>query len=886
MDNTIDTLVIKVQGDGDSAVGTLDKVIDRLERIKTVGQGRGISSVTSKLNSLRTAINGIKTKNLSRLNSLFSTLSNNRINISSRLPGRITEIGEAVRSLEGTDFTLLNQMADGLSALSRVDNVNLPRINGGSGQNNNAGNNGACFNGTEELTVSDESVARASRFSDRLADINDRFATATSGARSFGAQVKSAFSTTLIGKFSSKVKSLITAFGRIALYRVMRSVIRQVTDAFSTGISDMYQYSKTFSGSFSTSMDRAASSLLSFKNSLAAAITPLIEYLVPYLDKAVDRLMEINNTIAMVIAGLTGKSTYSKAVRTTTEYAAAANSAADSTNKVKDSVEELKRSFAGLDEITVIGDNSSASSSLASAIADATDNGTDYSTMFVEAPVDMAKVNEIKEKLEGIWEIVKLIGLAFAAWELTKILSELGLISKSLSGLTFAGLVLTVTGAVLLIKGIKNVITEGMNWENFWTLFFGAAAITAGTAVLGNVIAKITGNTNWTAIGARVGAGIGGAALLFAGLYDTFTNTIDNKKGDLESTLTSYFSSVIGGALIGTAISPGIGTAIGAVAGAVIDGIAFAVSNPETISKVEDALKNGTLAENVKVGFTYELIKTFNMDTETAASLATWWSNAWVKPVQDVYTWFADIPKRAEVAWLSLKLVWYYAAVWFAVNVTIPIKSFFTDLWDGIVNKVSSAWTLCKLVWVYAYVWFKNNVTDPIEQCFSNLWSGIKSAAATAINWVIGKIESGINNIISGANWFIEKYNAIGQWASNVTGMTFYTVQTIQPVSLGRVQAYQEGGFPEDGLFFANHNELVGQFSNGKTAVANNEQIVEGIRGGVASANEEQNKLLREQNKLLRQLLQKDSTLNVSTISSAFSRQNRRNGKVTVPVGT
>ena len=34
----------------------------------------------------------------------------------------------------------------------------------------------------------------------------------------------------------------------------------------------------------------------------------------------------------------------------------------------------------------------------------------------------------------------------------------------------------------------------------------------------------------------------------------------------------------------------------------------------------------------------------------------------------------------------------------------------------------------------------------------------------------------------------------------------------------------------------ANHNELVGQFSNGKTAVANNEQITEGIAIAVYGA--------------------------------------------------
>lgn len=47
---------------------------------------------------------------------------------------------------------------------------------------------------------------------------------------------------------------------------------------------------------------------------------------------------------------------------------------------------------------------------------------------------------------------------------------------------------------------------------------------------------------------------------------------------------------------------------------------------------------------------------------------------------------------------------------------------------------------------------------------------------------------------------------------------------------------FATGGFPEDGLFLASHHELVGSFSNGKTAVANNEQIVQGISAGVYNA--------------------------------------------------
>lgn len=82
-------------------------------------------------------------------------------------------------------------------------------------------------------------------------------------------------------------------------------------------------------------------------------------------------------------------------------------------------------------------------------------------------------------------------------------------------------------------------------------------------------------------------------------------------------------------------------------------------------------------------------------------------------------------------------------------------------------------------------------------------------------------------------------------WSSNgkeATGVikqlleTFGLPTKLPKLSVQWVNAYANGGFPEDGLFFANHRELVGKFSNGKTAVANNEQIIQGIQSGVYSA--------------------------------------------------
>ena len=65
----------------------------------------------------------------------------------------------------------------------------------------------------------------------------------------------------------------------------------------------------------------------------------------------------------------------------------------------------------------------------------------------------------------------------------------------------------------------------------------------------------------------------------------------------------------------------------------------------------------------------------------------------------------------------------------------------------------------------------------------------------------------------------------------DIAGVNFPVI-TARPYNIP--MSYATGGFPEDGLFYANHGELVGKFNNGKTAVANNEQIIEGIKRGVA----------------------------------------------------
>lgn len=49
-------------------------------------------------------------------------------------------------------------------------------------------------------------------------------------------------------------------------------------------------------------------------------------------------------------------------------------------------------------------------------------------------------------------------------------------------------------------------------------------------------------------------------------------------------------------------------------------------------------------------------------------------------------------------------------------------------------------------------------------------------------------------------------------------------------------KTYAKGGFPEEGPFFMNRGEIAGKFSNGKSVVANNQQITDGIAAAVYRA--------------------------------------------------
>lgn len=100
------------------------------------------------------------------------------------------------------------------------------------------------------------------------------------------------------------------------------------------------------------------------------------------------------------------------------------------------------------------------------------------------------------------------------------------------------------------------------------------------------------------------------------------------------------------------------------------------------------------------------------------------------------------------------------------------------------------------------------------------------------------------------AQSYLRGFNSINAGVSFNTPIPRYTIPTM----------FAEGGFPHEGdAFIARESgpELVGRIGR-RTAVANNDQIVDGISYGVAQGQSEQNGLLRQQNAYLAEIANKD----------------------------
>lgn len=186
----------------------------------------------------------------------------------------------------------------------------------------------------------------------------------------------------------------------------------------------------------------------------------------------------------------------------------------------------------------------------------------------------------------------------------------------------------------------------------------------------------------------------------------------------------------------------------------------------------------------------------------------------------------------------------------------------------GLVEKMKAQWKSIREN--------TENVWQAIGKAIITVMESLPEPIKNVINGMISMFEFWANRIIGAVNAIIGALNSIKvtipEWVPGLGGKSWgISIPYVPTISLPR---FEDGGFIEDGLFTMNHGEIAGKFSNGKSVVANNQQIVDGIAEGVYRA------MMQVQNEESEKPMQVNVYLDGKQVSKSVNKYNDSRGKV------
>ena len=156
-------------------------------------------------------------------------------------------------------------------------------------------------------------------------------------------------------------------------------------------------------------------------------------------------------------------------------------------------------------------------------------------------------------------------------------------------------------------------------------------------------------------------------------------------------------------------------------------------------------------------------------------------------------------------------------------NLVSALQNGFNGLWGSFSSAVTNL--VSTLV---------GGISSTIQQGFSGLGSAIGTAVSDAggkLQELAGKARSSIDTVMEQGKTSLNGIvNSIQNAVNNIISQANSILSRI------RGKSYATGGFPEEGPFFMNRGEIAGKFSNGKSVVANNKQITDGIAAATYDA--------------------------------------------------
>lgn len=908
---TIDELNIQIEAESKQATSAVDGLIDRLEKLKNT-----LNSFGSAANKMSSAME----KTSSSADSAATGINNydSKAQKAEKTTQSLTDKLAATIKKWNTLFGAVKKVTNTLSEWFKesnnyVETLNLFNVTMGDGAD-------AAHKYAESVqTLMGIDISEWMNYQGTFKQLTSGFGVAEESANTmsqnltqlsydlssfFNVDVETAFDK-LSSAMAGQVKGLrefgidttVASLQEYALSKGIDTSVRSMTQAEKSLLRYNYIMEKSvlIQGDMARTIATPANSiriitslLTQMKRALGNIVSVLVAEFIPWVQAMVEIVTDAANAIAKFFGFELPTIDYSGL--DTGGFADDLEDAEDAVSGTSDTIKKIKKQLMGFDELNIIS-NPDTDSSGSSSSDSGSGVGLDMDLLEYDflKNLDTSKLDEVKEKLKNILDIVVPIGAAITAWKISKsfldgIAALTALITGKPSYAITLGLILTVTGFSIEFSGIKDAIQNGLGGLNFAEILGGGLLGTGGVAVLGAGIATwidtafgssavslaITqaginlGTGTVAATGAAmlgsVGAIIAGIPMYITGIYDAIKDGLDWLNGILIPAGATMAGAGIG-AIIGACGGPvtaGIGALIGLAVGALTDlGILIYQKWDEICAFFQPAWD-----------WIYNTI--FKPIGDFFKGVATWFDTNVIQPIIAFFTPVKDaiveVAQKAKEKFIEIKdgVVTAFMSVWSKiVEIKNKIFEIFSALWwafkeyvwNPIVDKVTTVYNekikplIDKVKNAFSELWqkFKEKFLDPLKEKWDDLKEKLKNlrddaieifkkVGTTVVNFVSGLLKSVINGVLwgieSAINGFIKMLNGAIDLINKIPGVE------ITKVELLSIPRLAEGGIVNAGQMFIAREagpELVGQIGN-KTAVANNDQIVSGIESGVYRA--------------------------------------------------
>ena len=888
----LEDLQLQIKQTGAIQATNVGKLADNLQLLSAAIKSfpKGAANNLAEINAAIKSIDATKATAVGKLATALEKLGKKSSEVNANAAGNVAAIGAAIEQMiDSIDTTRLNSISEALTNFkSAVSELNGVKGSAKAAESLSPASAPKSMGDTrspiDDMTpasdamektaeASNEATESVSRFKEVLASIGKFGKTALASFTNGFKTISKTLAAPIWDNFKSKlngiiggVRNLVSSFGRIAMYRALRTAIKAITTGFSEGIKHVYQWSQLVGDSFVKSMDSMATSAHYLRDSLGAMASPLIDALAPAIEVLVEHFVTLLNVVNQFIAALTGKDTWRKAVRTPTTYSGAMEDAAKNTKKATKAQKELNKALQSFDELNLLTTNE-INARKPTTPSSSTTPGVS-STEFKTKPI--AKwIQDIKDEIEkGNWEgagtlLAQKLNTVIAKWDAQKAGQKLGekfqkaidfylgfmknfkweqlgiksadfingLLSKIKAKSLGEAIVQKFNAAIKFLKGF----TKKFNWKS------------AGKWLADVLIGAFTG-IDWASLGTLIKDLAGGILdMLEAGIKELW-----NSRKEILQKFGDFFSN-LGWDGLGNIVKLG-GIIIGfkALFSSLFTSTALSTSVMASLNSMLSVVAAGAKLAIVValvwgVGGIIDNIKKYGVDKGLWRSLNVFSPEMTAKLQLDESS-FTDSMKN---------LFGIYAPVFKALGIDLPS-----------VDDTQSSYS--KSATRKVQVLYETNSKAVMDE--------IKALDKSNPKVTVSFESNGYKKIVGYRNDLAKAITTKVTFKPVVETTDSKGRKSTNPIEHSQLKVlldhahYAEGGFPPQGSMFVagevpGQSEMVGTI-NGKTGVASGKEIT-GIADAVRDTGQTEAELLREQNNLLRRLLTKTGTVTLAPSAAA-----------------